>query len=239
MVTQDERRALVFLAVVAAVGGGVRLVRPDPGRDPAAVAAVAPDLAGGDPVRQAARSRQAEERARPLAPGERVDVDHASAEDLARLPRVGPSLARRIVEERDAHGPFRSLAGLARVAGVGPRLLGTLEGHVLFGAAIPAPAVGAGTGEPVPAVPGIGGVASPAGVAPLPLVAVACPERVAVNRATAAQLTCLPGIGPALAARIVAERTAHGNFSSVADLARVRGIGSKRRERLQGRVIIP
>lgn len=239
MVTQDERRALVFLAVVAAVGGGVRLLRPDPGRDPAAVAAVAPDLAGGDPVRQAARSRQAEERARPLAPGERVDVDRATAEDLARLPRVGPSLARRIVEERDAHGPFRSLAGLARVAGVGPRLLGALEGHVLFGGAIPAPAVGAGIGEPGPAVPGIGGVAPLASVAPSRLVALACPERVAVNRATAAQLTCLPGIGPALAARVVAERTAHGNFSSVADLSRVRGLGAKRRERLEGRVIIP
>jgi competence ComEA-like helix-hairpin-helix protein len=239
MVTEDERRALVFLAVVAAVGGGVRLVRPDPGRDQAAVAAVAPDLADGDPVRQAARSRQAEERARPLAPGERVDVDRATAEDLARLPRVGPALARRIVEERDAHGPFRGLAGLARVAGIGPRLLGALEGHVLFGGAISAPGVGAGTGERGAAVPGIGGGAAAADAAPSRLVAVACPERVAVNRASAAQLICLPGIGPALAARIVAERTARGNFSSVADLARVRGLGSKRRERLRGRVIIP
>jgi competence ComEA-like helix-hairpin-helix protein len=47
-----------------------------------------------------------------------------------------------------------------------------------------------------------------------------------LNRASAADLTRLPGIGPVLAARIVAARDAHGPFASVDDLRRVSGLGS-------------
>ncbi len=49
--------------------------------------------------------------------------------------------------------------------------------------------------------------------------------RVNVNRADAEALDSLPGVGPVLAARIVADRTANGPFSSLSDLARVDGIG--------------
>jgi competence ComEA-like helix-hairpin-helix protein len=48
-----------------------------------------------------------------------------------------------------------------------------------------------------------------------------------VNTASARDLELLPGIGPALASRIVAFREKHGAFASVEDLAWVRGIGPK------------
>lgn len=67
-----------------------------------------------------------------------VDVDVASEPELERLPRIGPALARRIVEDRKARGPFRSLEGLQRVRGVGPATARLLEGRVTFG----------GTGRP-------------------------------------------------------------------------------------------
>lgn len=50
-------------------------------------------------------------------------------------------------------------------------------------------------------------------------------EIVDIDRATAAELDQLPGIGPALAARIVADRDTLGPFGSVDALCRVRGIG--------------
>jgi competence protein ComEA len=53
--------------------------------------------------------------------GQRVDLNRASAEDLADLPGIGEGLARRIVRDRDANGPFRSVEDLARVPGVGER----------------------------------------------------------------------------------------------------------------------
>ncbi len=53
-----------------------------------------------------------------------------------------------------------------------------------------------------------------------------------LNRATATELAALPGIGPALAARIVAHREAVGAFPRLEALRGVPGIGPKRYERL-------
>ena len=57
-----------------------------------------------------------------------------------------------------------------------------------------------------------------------------------VDRATAAELERLPGIGPALARRIVEEREKGGPFGSAEALERVRGIGPRLAERLRERV---
>ena len=51
--------------------------------------------------------------------------------------------------------------------------------------------------------------------------------RISLGSATAEQLETLPRIGPALAARIIAYRAAHGGFRSVAELQQVGGIGPK------------
>jgi len=55
------------------------------------------------------------------------------------------------------------------------------------------------------------------------------------NSADAAELASLPGIGPALAQRIVEERS-HGPYQSVDDLLRVHGIGEKTLAKLRPRL---
>jgi competence ComEA-like helix-hairpin-helix protein len=139
---------------------------------------------------------------RPLAPGERLDPDRASLQELLRLPRVGPGLAKAIVADREAHGPFRSLQGLDRVAGVGPKLLGVLEPHLRFGGSLSAAS----------------------------LLTPTCPSGHAgcntdLNAMTAAEFEALPGIGAALAARIVSYRESHGGFADIGALDAVPGIG--------------
>jgi competence ComEA-like helix-hairpin-helix protein len=59
-----------------------------------------------------------------------------------------------------------------------------------------------------------------------------------VNRAGVGDLELLPGVGPALAQRIVAHRREHGAFDSIDALSHVRGIGPKTLERLRPLVAI-
>lgn len=192
-----ERRAILLLLCLGVVGQGVRWCASRPGEPPGQVALL-PAERRGSPI---AHRDSAAAAARPLAPGERIDPDAATLTELLRLPKVGPALARAIVADRAAKGPFGTLQGLDRVPGVGPKLLASLEPHLAF------------RGAPA-------GPAGPQGPADL-------------NRLTAAQLEALPGIGPALAARIVAYRESHGGFADIGELGAVPGIGPALVERLR------
>jgi competence protein ComEA len=59
-----------------------------------------------------------------------------------------------------------------------------------------------------------------------------------LNTATEAQVETLPGIGPSLAAAIIAERTKRGGFQAVSDLRSVHGIGDRRFADLQPLVTV-
>lgn len=63
--------------------------------------------------------------------------------------------------------------------------------------------------------------------------ALASARQVDINTANAAELERLPGVGPTLAQRIVAYRSAHGMFQSPDDLQQVQGIGPKTYETLR------
>ena len=60
----------------------------------------------------------------------RVSLNSASAEQLQQLPGVGPVIAERIVAWRTKNGPFRSVAELAEVSGIGPAMVEQIEGQV-------------------------------------------------------------------------------------------------------------
>ena len=141
--TAPERKALLFLAAVALLGAGTRVVAtPRRADTPASRAALARQLAAVDSARErrpprargrasgGGKARAREPRTPP--PAGPVDVDLADSAALDALPGVGPALARRIVEERARGGAFGSAAGLERVRGVGPRLAARLAPHVTF-----------------------------------------------------------------------------------------------------------
>lgn len=86
-------------------------------REPLSVVAGESNAVGGDP------------RGGPRAV---VDLDVASESEIESLPRIGGVLARRIVSDRSANGPFGSLEGFQRVRGVGPGLVALLEQRVTF-----------------------------------------------------------------------------------------------------------
>jgi competence protein ComEA len=60
-----------------------------------------------------------------------VDINEADWPELAQLPGIGPTLARRIVDTRTARGPFADHAQLRRVSGIGPKTLERIRPYLL------------------------------------------------------------------------------------------------------------
>ena len=151
---------------------------------------------------------EAQRRAAPLAPGERLDPNRDPAIELDRLPGVGPATAEAMVREREVGGAFLRPQDVLRVPGVGPATLEKIGGYLDFSSPPLAPRA-----------------ARPRGVE----------ERLDVTRASLTELEALPGIGPALAQRILDARRERP-FTSVDDLLRVRGVGPATLERLRPKV---
>lgn len=67
-------------------------------------------------------------------------------------------------------------------------------------------------------------------------LSVARNSRININAASDFSLTSLPGIGPALANRIIDYRKRNGPFVSAEDLKKVKGIGERKFERIRARI---
>lgn len=214
--TPQESRALAFIAGLVFLSVIARaLDRPRPLSD---------DLPSVDVEALEAASRAALENGgarAPLRPGERIDPNTAPLDQLLRLPRMSRAVADRIVQARTAT-PFRSLADLDRVQGVGPVTLDAWRERIALPDAPASPvrspprasARGGADAQPGSTNGATSGAATTSSAAP-----------VDVNRATQAELERLPGIGPALATRIIAYRDSVGRFERIDQLERVRGIG--------------
>lgn len=213
--SSSERRALLLLLSVGLAGQGIRWWVARPNEAPGEIQL----LAALPPRSPSAHRDSILARSRPLGPSERVDADRASPEELARLPRVGLALAKKIVADREARGPFGAPAALDRVPGIGPGLLATIGPHLAFSAAAAAvPLLPITSTQP-------GAPGSPEG-----------PAAVDLNTADVTMLDALPGVGPGRARAIVGYREANGPFHAVQELARVPGFGPAALARLQGRV---
>lgn len=218
--TADERQALAFIAGLLLLSAAVRLAAlPEPLEGPASDFDLDAHIEATELAVAAVERRE-----RPLAEGERLDPNTAPAAELDRLPGVGPALAERIMETRK-EARFRSAGDLARVPGVGERTVDRLAPFL----ALPG---GEGTGGST----GPGGRRAPASFTGSSPGTSPGSTLLDLNRADAAALVSLPGVGPVLAERIVAYRDSAGPFLAVDSLVAVKGIGSATLDRIRGRV---
>src|SRR5258705_672224 len=115
----DDRRAALLLALLALAGAGVRLaLAPAKAAAPGDVRLVAVDTPPAGGLR--ATARNAARLARPLLPGERVDLDRADVTEITRLPRIGPAFPQRIGAWPEQHGSFGDLTRSASGPGAAP-----------------------------------------------------------------------------------------------------------------------
>jgi competence protein ComEA len=101
----------------AADQGGVNLARPLTDGEQFAVPAIGETVAS--------------------APGTaadgRVDLNTADAATLETLPRIGPAMAQRIIDWREANGPISSVDDLLAVSGIGTKTVEALRRLVVQG----------------------------------------------------------------------------------------------------------
>jgi comEA protein len=125
--TRQEQRAILLLLFAFGIGALVwlyRQSRPLPPVNPAEVAAfekyaraLERDTSGIVALTKALDSK-ARRAASTLS---QLDLNTAVEADLVRLPGIGPVMAKRIVEYRQTHGPFKRLEDLRRVKGIGAK----------------------------------------------------------------------------------------------------------------------
>lgn len=141
MASATQARLDVFLAVMAfAVLVGFVLLRSattggataDAQLD--AVSLAAPVAEGEQVVVPARGAVAAEAASAPAAhswPSAPLGLNAATAEQLVALPGIGVVTAQKILDYRQAHGPFQSVAELGRVPGIGQGKLTKLTGLVI------------------------------------------------------------------------------------------------------------
>jgi comEA protein len=134
-----------------------------------------------------------------VAPNKAIDLNQATAEELTNLPKIGPATAEKIVQDRQVNGPYKSLADLDRVSGIGRGTLVKLSGVVTINGAIAT--YGGKTGS------------------------VPTKAQLNINQATYDEMEALRGVSPKLAGQILQLRLDHsGRLTRLEDLKEIPGM---------------
>jgi competence protein ComEA len=147
MILYTRRQILVLLIVLAIAGFGLavghwRRARPDAvdyleqlDRAPAPSSSLPAPRSGDGAASPTSSEREPRSPRRPKepraperphgapvdTPADPIDLNRATTDELTRLPGIGAALAGRIVDTRDADGPFTRVDDLERVRGISAR----------------------------------------------------------------------------------------------------------------------
>ncbi len=84
---------------------------------------VPPLVTGGEPAVAAAGG----------APGGKINVNAATIEELDTLPGIGPAIAQRIIDYREANGPFKTIEEITLVSGIGDATYDKIKDGITVG----------------------------------------------------------------------------------------------------------
>ena len=147
-----------------------------------------------------------------------VDVNSANLQELQRISGVGPAIAQRIIDYRNAHGAFTSIEDLQKVRGIGTKTMERIR----------------------PQVTVQGGAAYTSGTtySQKSQTSSGNSSLIDINHASQSELERISGVGAKTAQRIIEYRNSHGSFSRVEDLLHVRGIGASKLDQIRSQVVI-
>ena len=63
-------------------------------------------------------------------PEKKININSASSEELQTLPRIGPQVAKRIIDFREKNGKFKRIEELMKVRGIGEKTFAGLKDRI-------------------------------------------------------------------------------------------------------------
>ena len=147
-----------------------------------------------------------------------IDVNHADLQELQRINGIGPAIAQRIIDYRQAHGAFTRLEDLRNVKGIGQARFEQIRSQITL-------SVGTSHTYTV--------IAPSRKSLTLPNSSL-----IDVNHASSQELQRINGVGKVTAERIIEYRNSHGLFTRPEDLLNVRGIGASKLNQIRNQIVI-
>lgn len=122
MFTRTERLLIAFVLLFLLSGAVIRAVRPVPRTETRhETATFLPP-----PLPVATPDSMADDKKGLKTAHEKININKAGVREITRLRGIGEKTALRIIEYRQAHGPFRTLDDLNRIKGIGPKKLSAI-----------------------------------------------------------------------------------------------------------------
>ncbi|HHE54330.1 MAG TPA: helix-hairpin-helix domain-containing protein [Caldithrix abyssi] len=143
VLTKSERRALLLVAFILAISAAIQWSGPgthapkvfDYTLQDSLFKVLSADtlqpVAKTSLIQETKTTKKSKKKSKSeiLAPHS-VDINHADAKTLIKLPRIGPKTAQAIIDYRTEHGPFNSIEELDNVKGIGPKTIEKLRPYI-------------------------------------------------------------------------------------------------------------
>ena len=130
--TTEERRILQLLAVLFLVGLLTKLVRDYwelPGENERAQRRQYLEA-----FQTGAQGYLAASGSDGTVPASPVDINRAGSSELQAVKGIGPVLAKKIIDYRSENGYFRTIQELAKIDGIGPKLIARWQQQLIIAA---------------------------------------------------------------------------------------------------------
>lgn len=112
--TRGERLVIVFLSLSALLGVGISYYKKIHYRVDLKVEPFQITQSGIDIDRLIAKVKL-------------VDINGATSEELMRLPGIGKTTAKKIIDYRNTHGHFKKIENITQVSGIGPHKFDSMK----------------------------------------------------------------------------------------------------------------
>src|SRR3990167_3616300 len=178
-----------------------------------------------------------------IQPQSKINVNTAGYEELQQITGVGPVLAQRILDWRNANGLFYEIEDIKQVSGIGDATFEKMKNEITVGDVPPRPAPEAAEQEDAqvlkePIAEKEPEKASQPTPPPLPPSTTEVSFPININTADRETLQHVTGIGLVIAQRIIDYRQDVSLFYYIEDIKNVNGIGDATFEKMKGQITV-